>query len=347
MRNTCRIRRTIISTTIGMLTAALAITSHSVATADPIADFYRGKTITLVLNAGAGGMFGLYGRTFVPHMARHVPGKPTMVVQYMPGAARMANYVYNAAPKDGTYIAAASKYMPMFQVLRPTGVKYEATKFNWIGNIARTTTVVSVWHKAPATSLADAKRKQVIIAATGLGSESAINPLIMNALLGTKFKVVTGYKGIAGVHLALANGEGQGMSFSYISLKTKKPQWLRDKKVIHLAQVGMRRNPELPDVPLLIELVSDPKEKAIMEFVSAANAFGRNIFAPPGVPAARVAALRKAFDATMKDPQFLADAKKRGLRVAPVSGVEVDRLVRKVVSTPPALVKRTKEVLGY
>jgi tripartite-type tricarboxylate transporter receptor subunit TctC len=234
----------------------------------------------------------------------------------------------------------------MTQLLRKEGVKYDAARFQWIGNMAEINGSLAVWHTVPIEKLLDARQKEIVIGATGTGSETFIDPAVMNAVLGTRFKLVMGYRGVADLDLALEKGEIQGRGGAWLSWKTLKSDWLEQKKVRVLVQVGLKRSPDLPDIPLLTDFARNDDDRKMLEFVSSRASIGRSLVAPPGVPADRVAALRKAFDETMKDPAFLASAKKRHVDIQPSSWQEVDAVVRKTLATPKHLVEKTSKILG-
>lgn len=329
-----------------ILVTALAMQPKTSA-ADPVADFYKGRTINFVVVFSPGGMYGIYSRTFAEHFSRHIPGNPTIVTQHMTGAGgvRGANYLHAAAPKDGSYIGMVSKDAPVTQVLRPTEIRYDAGEFNWIGRINVYTATFSVWSTLGVKSVEDAKRTEVIIGSSGRGSHDYMNAMLLNELVGTKIKVVTGYEGAAGMDLAMEQGETHGRIGAWLNVKLTKQDWLQNNKINIIAQTGLRRSRDLPDIPTLAELVENPDDRRMVEFIEGGADVGWGVMAPPGVPAERVAALRRAFLATLEDPAFLAEARKRQLDLDWASGEEVQKHVANVLATPPEVVARLRRVV--
>jgi len=312
------------------------------------ADVYAGKTITVITSTGAGGIYDLVARLIARHMPRHIAGSPTMIVQNMPGGGNVlaTNYMYNIAPKDGTAIATIHSAMPLHQVLDGQGVRYDADKFNWLGSTSPQNEVILVWHTAGVGTLAQAMEREVILGGTGAGSGIVIIPTLMNSLLGTRFKIVTGYRTSEEVNLGLQRGEVQARAFGFGSIVSQHPDWLKEKKVVFLAQAGARREKLLPDVPLLTELAGSDQQRRIFELVSAAPALGQPYVAPPGVPAERLVILRAAFAATLRDPAFLADAAKIPFEIDPIDAHEAARIVRDTINAPADVVARAKAAMG-
>lgn len=332
--------------------AALALagaTATSQAEADPIADFYKGRTITIYVGAGAGGTYSLYSHLLSEHLGRHIPGSPNIIVQVGGaggGGVVGANFMQNAAAKDGTVIGMVLQTIPVHQVLRPGTVKYDARDWQWIGGLAPTRNAVAVWHTAPAQSIEDLKRIEVAVGSTGKGSPTHIVPAVMNQFLGTKFKIVAGYKGSADIGLAIERGEVSAFAFSWIAVVQQWPQWIAEKKVKALAVDGLTRDPDLPDVPRLVELVTDPQHRKVLELIGLSSEFGRSYFVPAGVPNERVGVLRRAFQSTVKDAAFLADAKKRNMVVEPQIAAELERHVKRVHTMPVEVVQVAQAVMG-
>ena len=308
----------------------------SVTRADPVADFYRNRTIDLYIGFSPGGGFDVYARTVGRFMGNHIPGKPRIVPKQMVGAgSRTATgYVYNVAPKDGSVLATADQSLPTQQAIGDPTVKFDSGKLIWIGNPNADNNTLAVWHTTGVTSIEQAKHKEIAVGATGANT-SAQYPQAMNTILGTKFKIITGYPGAPEINLAMERGElgGRG-SNAWASWKIEKPDWLREHKINILVQIGLQKAPDLPDVPLMMDLATKAEDRAALKLLSAATAIGRPLFTTPGVPAERVAALRKAFDETMQDPDFLAAAKEAGLPLNPVSGVALQRIVADILATP-------------
>jgi tripartite-type tricarboxylate transporter receptor subunit TctC len=296
------------------LTMASMLAVIPAAQAQSVADFYRGKTILYNLAVPDGASWGLYARTFIEHLRKHIPGNPNIILQVMPGGGGVAagNYIYNVAAKDGTVIGTPLSTAIVFAATDPKEVMYDPRKFSWLGSLAVVQDVISVWHTAPAKTIDEAKKIELIMGATGKGSNTFQDIALANNLLGTKFKPVRGYKGGADINLAIERGEVHGRSTTWETWPGSHPAWLRDKKIIQLARLGPRKLPEIGDeVPLLRDLVRDGEERAIVDFVGLSLAMGRAVYAPPGTPADRVAALRAALIATVQcqiapnlDPRF-------------------------------------------
>ncbi len=309
--------------------------------------FYEGKSITIVTSTGVGGTYDVTARLIARHMPRFIPGKPSMVVQNMPGGGNVlaTNFMYAIAPKDGTSIATVHNAMPVHQVLGGQGVRFDARKFEWLGSTGPENEVILVWHTTGIRTLDEVKKREVILGGTGAGSGVVILPRVMNALLGTKFKIVTGYKSSEDINIALQRGEVEARAFSLVSITAQRGDWLRDKKITILAQVGARRAHNIPDVPLVTELAKSEEDRQVFKLISAAQGLGRPYLAPPGVPADRLAILREAFAATMKDKAFLAEAEKLQLDIEAMSAGEVTQLVRETVSAPPSVVAKAKAAI--
>jgi tripartite-type tricarboxylate transporter receptor subunit TctC len=332
--------------------AAIALGSLiATASAAPssVASFYKGKTIEFDVGYAPGGGYDAYGRLVAQFMGNHIPGDPTIIVQNMPGGGGrvVAGYVFNAAPKDGTVLAMADQSLVLQQAIHDPTILFDCSKFNWIGNPDADNNTVAVWYQTGVKSVEDAKRIEVIIGATGPNASAQI-PEVMNAILRTKFKIVTGYPGGNDINLAMEKGEvgGRG-SNPWATWKATRPDWLHDKKLIVIAQIGLSKAPDLPDVPLLIDLASNAQDRAVLKLISAPATIGRPIFASPGVPADRIVALRKAFDETMKDPDFLAAARRENMDINPVSGAELQSIMDDLISkTPRPVAERLAAIIG-
>jgi tripartite-type tricarboxylate transporter receptor subunit TctC len=315
--------------------------------AQSVEEFYKGKTISLVIGYSAGGGYDAYARLVARHMGDHIPGKPTIVPRNMPGAAgRVASaWVYNVAPKDGTVLATADQSLALAQAMGEK-LQFDTTKFVYIGNPSAENNTTVTWHTSPVKTIEDAKKQEIAVGATG-GSTSSQYPLAMNAVLGTKFKVIMGYPGGNDINLAMERGEVAGRgSNSWASWKATRAEWLKDNKINILVQIGLRKAPDLPNVPLLMDLAANAEDRAVLRLLSSPSQIGRPIYTTPGVPEDRVKALRDAFDATMKDPAFLEDAKKAGLEIDPVSGAELQQVVQEIVDTPEAIAKRLAGIIA-
>jgi tripartite-type tricarboxylate transporter receptor subunit TctC len=320
----------------GAVLAALAIACGAgPAPADPVRDFYAGKQITVIVGSGAGGGYDLQARLMARHLGKHVPGNPTFIVQNMPGAGSLAaaNHMYNAAPADGTVIALIQRGMLLAKLINPTGVRFEIDKFNWLGSLNSETGVVAAWHTAEHATVNDLFEKELIVGGiTGVDPETT--PKMLNALIGTRFKIVTGYNTTALVALAIERGEVQGIGdWSWSSLKAMRPDWVREKKIKVLMQLGLEREPELPDLPSALDFVRSDADRKVMELNFTQKTAARPVIAPPGVPVERVAALRAGFAALATDQGFLADAERSKLEIAPIPGSAVDKVVAVIAST--------------
>ncbi len=335
--------------TVAMAFALGLAPSLAPAQADPIADFYQGKTITIVASSGAGGPIDIACRAVARFLGRHIPGNPTIVVRNMPGGGHvlMSNFMYVNAPKDGTYIGGVVNSIPTHQVVDGRGVRFDAGKFLWLGSTGYSNLMSFAWHTSGFTSIKDVFERELVTGATGVGSGTFIYTNAMNIILGTKFKMVLGYKDSPAVNLAMERGEVQargGMTLT--GLKQERPDFIAEKKVIMLVQTGVERESDYPDVPLMHELGRDDEERQIMQLISSPAALGRPFFLPPEVPAERVAALRKAFAATMRDPDYIAEGNKVRLDMNPLSAERVTQLVNATVHAPPAIVAKARAALG-
>ena len=315
--------------------------------ADPIADFYKDKRIDLVIGSPAGGGYDLYARLVARHMTTHIPGNPLIVPRNMPGAGTLVagNWLYTVAARDGTVMGSVNQTVVSDQAKGSEGIQYDARKFSWIGTPLVSNRMVAVWHATGVKTIEDATKKEVIIGAAGLTSISVIFPQISNALFGTKFKIIAGYPGAAPIILAIERGEVEGIGASS-NWSTTKPDWVRENKINILFQVGPKRDRDYPDAPILTELATTPEQREIAEVISGDIAMGYPILTTPGVPAERVAALRRAFDATVKDPAFLADAGKSRMDIDPVSGQDLQSTVDRILGVSPSTIAKIKELLA-
>ncbi len=337
------------TTVTGIIASAVLMAGVAgAASAASVADFYQGKTIKLIIGTGVGGSYDLHGRLVGRHIARHIPGNPKLVVQNMPGAGsrKAAGYIYNVAPQDGTVLANILNTIPLLQALGKAGKKFDAAKFHWIGNLTNTVAVVAVWHNVPVKTVNDARKTSVIIGATSPGSLSTTIPLVLNNVLGTKFRIVTGYKSGRSIDRALEQGEVQARAgASWRVWKRSYPHWIQGNKLVILAQIGSQRDPTISKVPLLSELGRNAEETKLLKLFSSPMTVGKPTVVAPNVPKARVKALRKAYSDTMGDPKFLADAKRQGLLVSPISGTALQKLVEDTVRAPGALIAKAKKAI--
>jgi len=315
---------------------------------DEVAAFYRGKQLRLVVGTGAGGGYDLFARAVARHIGTHIPGNPSVIVQNQAGAGGllMANQLYSLGPKDGTVIAAPVNGLPTAPLLEPAGARFDAARLNWIGSTNRETYVAFAWHAAPVQSVADLMQRQLIVGATAAGTTLVDFPLVTNKILGTKFKVVRGYDATPQINLAIERGEVEGIgAIGWQSIKTQVPQWIAARKITVIAQYGFKRDAELADAPTMLELGRTDADRAALTMMFARTEYGRPYFAPPEVPPARIEALRRAFDATMHDADFMADAAQLQLELSPMRGEEVQALVGKLAQTPPEIVARVRAAL--
>ena len=308
-------------------------------------DFYKGRTVNLYIGFGVGGSYDLYGRLIASHLGQHIPGEPTVVPLQMPGAGGLtaASFMEKVAPKDGTAICITSQTIVLDQLFKLAGVAYDARDFNWIGRVTPSTTIFFTWHTSQTKSFADAQKRETTLGSSGSG-DTTDPPRALNAFAGGKFKLVLGYRGSNEVMLAAERGEVDGGYALWSDFKFRKADWLRDKLVNPLFFIGDKHDPQYPDVPLAQELMPTPEAKAIMGLFTAPSVVGRSFFTTPGVPAERVAILRKAFDEMLHDPAFLTDAQRIGLELDPLGGAELQDHVRTLLATPAELVAKADKV---
>jgi tripartite-type tricarboxylate transporter receptor subunit TctC len=310
--------------------------------------FFKGRQITFLIGAGAGGGYDVYFRTFARFVVRHIPGNPSIVPKNLPAASGLAaaNTLYTSADRDGSTIAAFPNNVPMDPLFGNPGARYDARKLNWLGSIGKLENVCATWITSPIKTIAQAREREVIVAGAGATSNSVIMPRVLNTLVGTKFKVVAGYDPGSGMTLALESGETEGVcGLSWSTIKAARPHWISDHKLNVLVQLGLAKLKELPDVPAALDLVTDPLKKRVLELILIRQEPGRPVAAPPGVPADRLEALRRAFDETMKDPEFLAEAAKVQLEIEPLSAQDIDKLLADAYAAPKAIVQQAAELI--
>ena len=329
------------------LLIVLAAAAPAVAQQEEAAAFFRGKTLRLIVGIAVGSGYDINARLLARHMAAHIPGQPTIIVQNQPGAGSLAmtNALYHTGPFDGTVMGASFNGMPTTPLLQPAGVRFDPVRINWVGSTNRETQVMYVWHDAPAQVLEDARVREIVMGGQAPGSTQFDYPVLANKLFGFKFKVVTGYESTPKIHLAMESGEVHGTIANWSTLKAINTDWITDKKVRILAQWALQKNAELPDIPLFMDLAKADSERDALRLMLARLEYGRPFFLPPDVPVARVEALRRAFDATMKDPAYLAEADKLKIDVEPLSGEAVAALVEQVSRTPADTVARVRAAL--
>lgn len=333
---------------IAGLLATLFLMSFGPAVAETAAPFYRGKTITLQIGYGPGGGYDLYARQLARFYGQHIPGQPAIVTQNVPGAGslKLANQIYNVAPRDGTTIGAIGREQVTAKLFGVPGVQFEATRMNWIGNMDQAASLCLVWSTSPIKTMADARKHEMTVGATGPASTTLTLPAALNQLLGYKFKVISGYPGGGAITLALERGEVQGRcSWSYASIVGTHPDWIRDKKIRFLSVAADRRLPELPDVPTIYELAQKEQDKQVLALIMASDTIARPFVAPPNVPAERLQALRDAFSATLHDPKFLAEAGKQDLELHPMDWKDMTKAIEKLYASPAAVVKAATDII--
>jgi tripartite-type tricarboxylate transporter receptor subunit TctC len=314
------------------------------ALADPVSDFYRGKTISLFVGFPPGGGYDIYARVLAPHFARHIPGKPNILVRNLDGGSgvRAASYISGVTAQDGTSLGMFLDGVTLGKVLGGPG-DFDPVKFNWIGRIVSTATVAVVWHAAPAQTIADAKSREIIVAASVPGSTSSIIPLMLNDLIGTKFKVIRGFQGSPQQALAMERGEVHAIgAIAWEAIQASKAEWLSEKRIRVLYAHGTRRIPELPDAPAVVEFADNERAGSILQLVSVGPDIGRSIAAEPRIPTDRAEALRRAFMETMADKDFATEMRSKNLSIEPLTGAALQSVVAAAVATPPDLVEQVK-----
>lgn len=306
-------------------------------------DFYKAKTVDLYIGYSAGGGYDVYGRLVARHMSKHLPGNPVIVPKNMAGAGslRLTNWLYNVAPKDGTAFGIIGRGLAFDPMFGTGGAQFEATKFSWIGSANDEVSLCVAVRSSGITRFEQLYTKELIIGGTGATADTDLFPRVLNGVLGTKFKLITGYPGGNDVILALQRGEVHGRcGWSWSTIKATHKNLIDDGTVALLVQLSLGKHPELPDIPLVTEFVRDEEQGQILRLIFARQVMGRPFLAPPGLPGERLALLRRAFMATMRDAEFLAEAERAQIEITPVSGEDVEKLVREIYATPPAAVQK-------
>jgi len=334
-------RRQLSCVAIGLLLVSAATAS---ARADEVADFYRGKTVNMLIGVGVGGEYDIQARLVARHIGKHIPGNPTVVPQNMTGAGglRMINFLYGVAAKDGTYIGMIANAFPALQTAGVAGVQFDAGKLQWLGTIAPVVETIATWHSTGIKTIDDVRTRETVIGASARGAITFFYPALMNELIGTRFKIVTGYTGGNQINLAMERGEVEARNNTWSSWKATKPTWLKDKLITVIIQAGPRA-PDL-DAPSVESMARNPQDRQLIELVMSGTQLGRP-FATNAAPPERVAALRAAFAATMKDPEFLAEAQKLSFEVDPVLGDKMQSIVVKILATPKDIAAKAKGLL--
>jgi tripartite-type tricarboxylate transporter receptor subunit TctC len=343
----------------GSLRSHLRVTVHSVALAalavfsspafaQSVEDFYKSTPITMLVGSGAGGGYDVYARTFARFWTNHIPGHPNIIAKNMPAAAGLAaaSTLYVSAERDGSMIGAFTNGAAMDPLFGNPGAHYDALKFNWLGSIGKLENVCFTWHSSAVKTVADARGRDVIVAAAGATSNSAIVPKMLNALIGTRFKVVSGYDTSSGLTMAVERGEADGIcGLSWSTIKASRPHWIADHSLNVILQVGLAKLHDLPDVPSALDLIADLQNKQVMELILIRQEAGRPFAAPPGTPADRIAALRQAFADTLTDPGFIAEAAKTQLEIEPMRGEDIAAMLAKAYAAPKGVVERAAELV--
>jgi tripartite-type tricarboxylate transporter receptor subunit TctC len=331
------------------ISVVLALAAAAPARADDVADFYRGRSIALIIGYSAGGGYDAYGRTVARHLGKHIPGNPAVIAQNMPGAGslRAANWLYNVAPKDGSAVAHFSRGLAMEPLIGTSATQFDARKFAWLGSGTDEVSICLTWHSSPVKTWNDLLTIPSVMGGEGSGSDPDIFSAMIKNAFGAKLKVVSGYPGTAEVALAIERGEIDGRcGWSWSSLKLTKPDWIADKRVNLITQLALKKSPELADVPLIFAFAANDRQRQMLRLVLSRQSMARPFAAPPALPEERKAALRQAFERTFADPEFLAEAKQRGLEVNPVTGAEIDKLVGELYQTPPEIIAETRAIIG-
>jgi tripartite-type tricarboxylate transporter receptor subunit TctC len=313
------------------------------------ADFYAGKQMILIIGADTGGGYDAQGRLMARHIGQFIPGHPNIIVQNMPAAGSLvaANTLYAISPKDGTTFGFVQRGVLTAKITNPSGVHYEVDKFNWIGNLSTESAVTVAWHTSAVKTTGDLFKKEFIVGGSGPNIDTETTPRILNALIGTKFKIVSGYKGTTDIVLAMERGEVDGLAdWSWSNVKTRKADYLKEGKIVLLMQSALQKEPDLPNVPLALDYAKTESDRKVMELFFSQKTAARPVLAPPGVPAERVAILRAAFMKMAQDPQFRKDADKSKLEIDPTSGESVEAIVKLIASAPPDVLKRLTAALA-
>ena len=331
----------------GVITFAAMMLAGAVGLPAAAQDF-KDKTVRINVGSPPGTGYDTFARLVARNLGRFLPGNPNVVVTNMPGASGVnsVNYLYNLAPKDGTFIGLFDSAMPFYEAIGALGIRFKSADLSWIGSLTRGVNIISVWHTTGINTIEDAKKKEVVLGAVTGGGIMSVYPAMVNNVLGTRFKIVTGYEGSASVDLALEKGEVEARGILISSWRTGHPEWLKQKLVTPIVQIGFQRDAQLPDVPLLTDLAQNEEQARMFKFVSGPMAYERPFAGPPGLPPAILTAFRKAFEAMEKDKEFIEDATKGGVDLDPLSGDEVAKIAAEIVATPEGTVKAVKAMAG-
>jgi tripartite-type tricarboxylate transporter receptor subunit TctC len=320
----------------------------SAARSQPAEPFFARKTITISIGYTAGGSYDLYGRLIARHLGKHIAGNPTVVVQNMPGAGSMkaANYLYEVAPRDGTALGVIVESAALEQVLGNKAAQYDAARFSYIGRVATSNNIFMTWHTSKTQSIADAQKRETILAGTGPGSIADTVPRLLNALIGTKFKLISGFPASTEAMLAMERGEVEGAGSSWAAVSVGKREWLKEKKIRIILQTQPERHADLPDAPSLTEYGNTPDDKQVTALYASGSGVGRSLLGPPEIPADRMTILRNAFNAMVKDSDFIADIRKVNVELDPLRGEQLQELIGKTLAVPAAVRERAQVAFG-
>lgn len=313
-----------------------------------VEQFYKGRQVDMIIYSANNSAYDFYARLLIAHMGRFLPGNPTFIPKNMIGAGglKASEYLYKIAPKDGATIGTVGRGLPFDQVLGRNEMGIDFFKFNWIGSMNRESTLALSWHTSNVKTFQDLQKMELLVPGTGAGADSELIPVALNSLAGTKFKIIRGYKNTTDAALAVERGELEGIAYwSWSALRSSHLHWVKEGKINMLFHTGDRVHPEIPQVPLIRNLVTDPVKKQALDFILARELLGRPFLAPPGVPADRVKALREAFVKTLQDKEFLADAEKRQAEINLVTGEEVEDVLRKAAAAPKNVIESVKTAL--
>ena len=330
---------------------ALASTGVRAADGQPVSEFYKGKIIKFVMSAGEGGGYGTYVNAIIPYMQKYIPGNPKIIVQHMQGAGGLvaANNLYNVLPRDGSVFAlihrAAVSTAALFD---RQNIRFDPTKFGWIGSMNEERSLCAVWHTAPVKTFADLQKTPITMSGLGPGGDTDVYTNLLNNVFGTKMKLVTGYNSGGAMDLAIERGEVDGRcGWSWSTLISTKASWVTEKKVIFLVQLALEKQPELPDVPLVMDFATTDEQKQILEVALAPQLMGRPLLTPPEIPAERLAALRAAFIASMQDPKFIEDAKRQNLEVSMITGERLETMINHLFAMPKPIIAKTAAAVEH
>ncbi len=340
-----RARRLKIRAALGVI---ILIALSGRAPADPVEDFYRGHALTLVISYTVGGGYDLYARVLARYLGKYIPGHPTIVPENMPGAGglRASNYLYTAAPKDGSVIGTFSRSIPTMPLVTP-GLAFDGRKFAWLGSMSSDTSLCLTGGKSPVKTFHDMLTMPVVMGGQFAAADSDIYARLYDNVLGAKIKLVSGYPGTNDITLAMERGEVDGIcGLSWGTIKVAHPEWVNGQNVHYLLQAALQKDPDLPDVPLALDVINDPEKKQILYLHFAPQAMGRPFAAPPGIPDDRKAALIKAFDAAMKDPELLAEAANQKMDIKPMTGRQIDDLVGQLYAIPPDVTAKAAKAIA-